>query len=112
VAGGVKEGERKSYWLNVDGSLVHVACRGALTEDEEEALVEVIRAARRAEAVSTPVQFEDQASELRCRLDALGLSMSEAWRRWPQWNLGQWSRMLQGKDDPTPALVTVPHLGV
>jgi len=92
-------------WLRIDGYPVHVNCRQPLSTDEQTALVEVIRTTRQTMA---PAPYAALATELRRRLDALDLSLREAHRRWPQWNIGEWSAMLHGKDDPAPALAVVP----
>jgi len=107
-------------WISVDGDPVHLNCREPLTPEETEALVEVIRAARAEMAKRPPPPYVEQARELRERLDAEGMSIAEAWRRWPQCGgIGKWSRMLAGVDDPGPALaeiaalreITQAHLG-
>lgn len=95
-------------WISVGGEPVHLNCRESLTEDETAALVEVIRAARAEIAKLPEPSYAAQARELREGMHALGLSIAEAWRRWPECGgIGKWSRMVSGVDDPRGALATI-----
>jgi hypothetical protein len=97
-----------SFFTTIDGGTVHINSPFERLEDmptdAQTALIELIRAARKD---MKPGPFAEGAKELRAELDRLDFSYRDASRRWPQFGIVAWCRMLNGADDPRAALAAV-----